>query len=49
MFFFFQVDSYVKSGMVIGLGSGEASDIAIRYLGQQLRSGSLQDVVGVPM
>ncbi|XP_010481686.1 PREDICTED: probable ribose-5-phosphate isomerase 4, chloroplastic isoform X1 [Camelina sativa] len=43
------VDSYVKSGMVIGLGSGEASDMAIRYLGQQLRSGSLQSVVGVPM
>ncbi|KAL1214948.1 putative ribose-5-phosphate isomerase 4 [Cardamine amara subsp. amara] len=43
------VDNYVKSGMLIGLGSGEASDLAIRYLGQQLRSGSLQDVVGVPM
>ncbi|ESQ39516.1 hypothetical protein EUTSA_v10000979mg [Eutrema salsugineum] len=43
------VDAYVKSGMVIGLGSGEASDMAIRYLGQQLRSGSLEDVVGVPM
>ncbi|KFK31648.1 hypothetical protein AALP_AA6G140600 [Arabis alpina] len=43
------VDSYIKSGMIIGLGSGEASDIAIRYLGQQLRSGSLEHVVGVPM
>lgn len=43
------VDSYVKSGMVIGLGSGEASDLAIRYLGHQLRSGSIQNVVGVPM
>ncbi|KAJ0262671.1 ribose-5-phosphate isomerase 4 [Hirschfeldia incana] len=43
------VDSYVKSGMVIGLGFGEASDLAIRYLGAQLRSGSIQGVVGVPM
>ncbi|KAF3484848.1 hypothetical protein F2Q69_00055244 [Brassica cretica] len=43
------VDSYVESGMVIGLGSGEASDLAIRYLGHQLRSGSIQGVVGVPM
>ncbi|EOA13806.1 hypothetical protein CARUB_v10026901mg [Capsella rubella] len=43
------VDNYVKSGMVIGLGSGDASDMAIRYLGQQLRSGSLENVVGVPM
>lgn len=39
----------MKSGMVIGLGSGEASDLAIRYLGHQLRSGSIQNVVGVPM
>lgn len=39
----------MKSGMVIGLGSGEASDLAIRYLGHQLRSGSIQGVVGVPM
>jgi ribose 5-phosphate isomerase A len=43
------VDNYVKSGMIIGLGSGEASDFAIRYLGQQLGSGSLHNVVGVPM
>ncbi|CAF1989751.1 unnamed protein product [Brassica oleracea var. botrytis] len=43
------VDSYVESGMVVGLGSGEASDLAIRYLGHQLRSGSIQGVVGVPM
>lgn len=35
--------------MVVGLGSGEASDLAIRYLGHQLRSGSIQGVVGVPM
>ncbi|XP_010529351.1 PREDICTED: probable ribose-5-phosphate isomerase 4, chloroplastic [Tarenaya hassleriana] len=43
------VDNYIKSGMVVGLGSGQASDIAIRYLGQQLRSGSIGDVTGVPM
>ncbi|KAJ8763844.1 hypothetical protein K2173_003626 [Erythroxylum novogranatense] len=42
------VDTYVKSGMVIGLGSGQASDMAIHYLGQQLQAGTLKDIVGVP-
>ncbi|XP_009602762.1 probable ribose-5-phosphate isomerase 4, chloroplastic [Nicotiana tomentosiformis] len=42
------VDSYVKSGMVIGLGSGHASALAIQYLGQQLRVGAIKDVTGIP-
>ncbi|XP_060194387.1 probable ribose-5-phosphate isomerase 4, chloroplastic [Lycium barbarum] len=42
------VDSYVKNGMVIGLGSGNASTLAIQYLGQQLRAGALKDVTGIP-
>ncbi|KAM3250926.1 putative ribose-5-phosphate isomerase 4, chloroplastic [Capsicum chacoense] len=42
------VDSYVKSGMVVGLGSGHASALAIHYLGQQLRAGTLKDVTGIP-
>ncbi|GMY38182.1 probable ribose-5-phosphate isomerase 4, chloroplastic [Fagus crenata] len=42
------VDAYIKSGMVIGLGSGYASGIAIQYLGQKLRTGALKDIVGVP-
>lgn len=43
-----QVDTYVKSGMVIGLGSGQASAMAIEYLGRQLRVGAFRDVVGIP-
>lgn len=43
------VDSYVKSGMVIGLGSGQASGMAIQYLGRLLRTGALKDIVGVPI
>ncbi|KAE8653332.1 hypothetical protein Csa_023193 [Cucumis sativus] len=43
------VDTYVKSGMVIGLGSGQASGMAIQYLGRLLRAGALKDIVGVPM
>ncbi|KAF3450186.1 hypothetical protein FNV43_RR06266 [Rhamnella rubrinervis] len=42
------VDTYVKSGMVIGLGSGQASAMAIEYLGRQLRVGAFRDVVGIP-
>ncbi|KAI4299835.1 hypothetical protein L6164_033259 [Bauhinia variegata] len=45
----YTVDTYVKSGMVIGLGSGHASGMAIQYLGRQLRTGVLKDIVGVPM
>ncbi|KAG7012583.1 putative ribose-5-phosphate isomerase 4, chloroplastic [Cucurbita argyrosperma subsp. argyrosperma] len=43
------VDAYVKSGMVIGLGSGQASGMAIGYLGRLLRTGALKDIVGIPM
>lgn len=34
--------------MVIGLGSGCASGMAIQYMGRQLRAGALKDIVGVP-
>ncbi|KAL5841088.1 hypothetical protein ACOSQ3_011691 [Xanthoceras sorbifolium] len=43
------VDTYIKNGMVVGLGSGHVSDMAIQYLGRQLRSGALHDIIGVPM
>ncbi|CAB4307046.1 unnamed protein product [Prunus armeniaca] len=43
------VDTYIKSGMVIGLGSGQASDMAIQYIGLQLGAGALKDIVGIPM
>lgn len=38
---------YVESGMVVGLGSGDTVTYAVRRLGQLLRSGSLERVVGV--
>ncbi|KAM0951656.1 putative ribose-5-phosphate isomerase [Dioscorea sansibarensis] len=43
------VDRYVRNGMVIGLGSGCASCLAIQYLGGRLRDGALQDIIGIPM
>ncbi|KAM1319512.1 hypothetical protein TB2_004406 [Malus domestica] len=42
------VDTYIKSGMVIGLGSGQASGMAIQYIGLQLGAGALKDIVGIP-
>ncbi|XP_022142641.1 probable ribose-5-phosphate isomerase 4, chloroplastic isoform X2 [Momordica charantia] len=43
------VDAYIQSGMVVGLGSGQASGMAIQYLGRLLRTGALKDIVGIPM
>ncbi|KAA8537089.1 hypothetical protein F0562_029567 [Nyssa sinensis] len=42
------VDTYIKSGMVVGLGSGRASRMAIQYLGLKLCAGSIKDIVGIP-
>ncbi|CAL5412663.1 unnamed protein product [Camellia sinensis] len=41
------VDTFIKSGMVVGLGSGLASCIATQYLGRQLRVGAIKDIVGI--
>ncbi|XP_006650681.1 probable ribose-5-phosphate isomerase 4, chloroplastic [Oryza brachyantha] len=42
------VDRFVESGMVVGLGSGPASGLAIQYLGTRLRRGSLTGIMGIP-
>ncbi|MCW4048716.1 MAG: ribose-5-phosphate isomerase RpiA [Candidatus Bathyarchaeota archaeon] len=39
---------HVKSGMVVGLGSGSTAAEGIRALGERLRNGELTDVKGVP-
>lgn len=35
--------------MVVGLGSGHVSGMAIRYIGRRMRDGALKDIVGIPM
>jgi ribose 5-phosphate isomerase A len=40
--------THVQSGMVMGLGSGSTTAIFVELLGERLRRGILQDVVGVP-
>jgi len=38
----------VKSGSIVGLGTGSTTAYAIQYLGDRLKSGQLKDIVGVP-
>jgi len=38
----------VKSGMVLGLGSGTTSTLMVQTIGRKLREGTLQNVIGVP-
>jgi ribose 5-phosphate isomerase A len=42
------VDDYVRSGMVIGLGTGSTAYFAVERVGQKLASGELKDIVAIP-
>jgi ribose 5-phosphate isomerase A len=42
------IDSYVRSGMKVGLGTGSTAYFAVERLGQRLSDGSLKDIVAVP-
>lgn len=44
----YAVDTFVRSGMVLGLGSGTTALEAVRYIGERLQSGKLNAIVGVP-
>lgn len=39
---------YVKSGMVLGLGTGSTAAFAVDRIGELLKDGTLTDIVGVP-
>lgn len=39
---------YVKSGDVVGLGTGSTAAFAVDRIGDLLGSGELKDIVGVP-
>ena len=43
-----QALDYVRSGMVLGLGTGSTTRYFVEMLGQRLRNGTLQDIAGVP-
>ncbi len=38
----------VKSGSIVGLGTGSTTAYTIQFLGDRLKSGELKDVIGVP-
>ena len=38
----------VKSGTIVGLGTGSTTAYAIEYLGNRLKSGEISDIKGVP-
>ena len=38
----------VRSGMVLGLGTGSTARFAVEEIGRRLRAGELEDIVGVP-
>lgn len=42
------VDDYVRSGMVVGLGTGSTAYFAVERLGEKLKSGELKNIVAVP-
>lgn len=42
------VDDYVKSDMVIGLGTGSTAYFAVERVGQKLASGELKNIVAIP-
>merc|ERR1719353_883810 len=42
------VDDYVKSGMVVGLGTGSTAAFAVERVGQLLKDGTLKDIVCIP-
>lgn len=39
---------YVRSGMVLGLGTGSTAAFVVSKIGELLKSGELKDIVGVP-
>jgi ribose 5-phosphate isomerase A len=43
-----QALGHVKSGMTLGLGSGSTATYFIQALGEKLKSGELQTILGVP-
>lgn len=38
----------VKSGMIVGLGTGSTTAYAIEYLGGRIQSGEVKDIQGIP-
>jgi ribose 5-phosphate isomerase A len=44
----FQAVEFVKSGMVVGLGTGSTTEYAVKRIAELLNRGELSEVVGIP-
>lgn len=42
------IDNYVKSGMVVGLGTGSTAKYAVERLGSKLAAGELTNIIAIP-
>lgn len=42
------VDDNIRSGMVVGLGTGSTAFYATERVGMKLKSGELKDIIGIP-
>jgi ribose 5-phosphate isomerase A len=42
------VDDHVRSGMVVGLGTGSTAYYAVERVGQKLKSGELKNIICIP-
>ena len=42
------MDDHVRSGMVVGLGTGSTAYFAVERVGQKLKSGELKDIICIP-
>ncbi|PFH33016.1 ribulose 5-phosphate isomerase [Besnoitia besnoiti] len=45
---YFAVDTYVKSGMRLGLGTGTTAKFVVDRIGQKMKEGTLKDILCVP-
>ena len=46
---YYAIDTYVESGMRLGLGHGSTMAPALERLGELVRKGTVQNIVGVPV
>ena len=42
------VDDHVRSGMLVGLGTGSTAKFAVERVGQKLKDGTLKDIKCIP-
>lgn len=45
---YYAVEHFVRSGMVVGLGTGSTAAYAVREIARRLKQGKLRHIVGIP-